>query len=285
MGELITLLLIYGVIIFISNRSSNKNKRKNEQRVHRKVIYEQTTNKNGNKTSIKHTYVNGKLEEVLENGLSRNEYEQSILDEKREKLQEMNEFLENPININNNRHSYMYQDVEKEIIKVDHTFSKEVFLSKAKEIFLKYKNDVVKGEIQELKGYTTDEYMRNIQNKLEYNKRNNIKVVIENFHIYNAYLYGFSKSTDNQVITIKLKTDMRTYEINEETQYIVKGNKYATVDKNYEMQFTRKPKDIKCQSCGAPVNTKDLSVCEYCNTPIKVENNEWKLNYINILKD
>ena len=43
-------------------------------------------------------------------------------------------------NNNNNRHSYMYQDVEKEIIKVDHTFSKEVFLNNAKELSDSNKN-------------------------------------------------------------------------------------------------------------------------------------------------
>ena len=179
----------------------------------------------------------------------------------------------------------MYQDIEQEIIKVDHTFSKEVFLNNAKEIFLKYHNALMTEELQDLDKYTTDEFINLIKNRIEYNEQNNIKVIAENIFIFNAYLYEFSKSTEKQIITVKLRAELKNYEINYKTQYIEKGNEYAKVTNDYEMQFERKTKSLMCQGCGAPVNMKNLSVCEYCNTPIKVENNEWKLNYINILKD
>jgi len=197
----------------------------------------------------------------------------------------MKQFYGTENNNNNNRHSYMYQDVEKEIIKVDHTFSKEVFLNNAKELFLKYHNAMVKENWDELRKYLTDSYFNIIQNTINENKSNNIKVVVENVYIYNAFLYEFSKSTECQVITVKIIAEMKNYEINTETEFVTKGNKYAKTKFDYEMQFERKTKKLKCQSCGAPVNTKDLSVCEYCNTPLKLEDNEWKLNYINILKD
>lgn len=188
-------------------------------------------------------------------------------------------------NNNNNRHSYMYQDVEQEIIKVDHTFSKEVFLNNAKELFFEYHNAMVKGNCEKLKQYSTGNFFSILQNKIEENKLNNINVVAENIYIYNAFLYEFSKTTDTQVITVKLKTEMKTYEINNETQIITKGNKYAKLDFDYEMQFERKTKGITCQNCGASVNIKDLSKCEYCGSVIELEDDEWKLNYINILKD
>lgn len=204
---------------------------------------------------------------------------------KKEHMNRMKRFTDITNNTNNNRHSYIYQDVEKEIIKVDHTFSKEVFLNNAKELFFKYYNALVKENYEELRKYSTENFFNIIQNTINENKLNNIKVIAENIYIYNTFLYEFSKSTDNQIITVKIIAEMKNYEINTNTQFIVKGNKYAKPKFNYEMQFKRKTKDIKCKSCGAPVNTKDLSVCEYCNTPIEVESNEWKLNYINILKD
>jgi len=210
----------------------------------------------------------------------------SILNKKkmkkeREDYREKMKLFHDTENNNKNRHSYMYQDIEKEIIKVDHTFSKEVFLNNAKELFLKYHNALVKEECEELKKYLTEDFYNTVQNRINENKLNNIKVVLEKIYIYNAFLYEFSKSTDNQLITVKLKTELKTYEINYKTQYITKENKYASVDMNYDMQFERKTKDLKCQNCGAPVNTKDLSVCEYCNSPIQLEDNDWKLNYIN----
>lgn len=186
---------------------------------------------------------------------------------------------------NNNRHSYMYQDVEKEIIKVDHTFSKEVFLNNAKELFLKYYNSIVEGNCEGLKEQSTENFFDIIQNEINENKLNNIKVVVDKIYVYNAFLYEFSKSTLRQVITVKIIAEMKTYEINTKTQFVTEGNKYSKTKYDYEMQFERKTKDIKCQNCGAPANTKDLSVCGYCNTPIEVENNEWKLNSINKLID
>jgi len=202
----------------------------------------------------------------------------------REHRERMKKF-HNTQTTNSNRHSYMYQDVEKEIIKVDHTFSKEVFLNNAKELFFKYQNSLVTEELQDLDKYATDKFINLIKDRIKYNKQNNIKVISENIFIFNAYLYEFSKSTEKQIITVKLRAELKNYEINYKTQYIEKGNEYARVTNDYEMQFVRNTKSFVCQGCGAPVNIKDLSVCEYCNTPIQVKDNEWKLNYINILKD
>ncbi|MBR6504977.1 MAG: Tim44 domain-containing protein [Clostridia bacterium] len=288
MEELIKLLFIYGISMLVIKVLSNKNKRNQYTfgRTKRKVIYEERITKNGEKINIKRTYTDGDLEDripEINDIVPEKIFDESKLQKDQEKLEQINKAYEKSNNVN--RHSYMYQDIEQEIIKIDHTFSKEVFLNNAKEIFTKYQQALVKGDLQDLKQYSTKEYINLLEERINHNKKNKIKVVVENLHIYNAFLYEFGKSTDKQVITVKLKAEMRTYEINDETQYITKGNKYATVEFNYEMQFARKPQNIKCQSCGASVNMKNLAICEYCGTPAKVENNEWKLNYINILKD
>lgn len=269
-------------ILFLSKNNKNKQGKQNKK-LNERVIYSETIIENGK--TINKTYTNDNIEENINENIFEDSFENTVLDQWQNANKEMNEVLENSISRSNNRHSFMYQDIEKEIIKVDHTFSKEIFLNNAKELFYKYYDAMVKEESEELKEYLTESFLDIIQDRINENKENNISVVAENIYIYNAFLYEFSKSTYNQIITVKIIAEMKNYEIDTKTQFIVKGNKYVVTRLNYEMQFKRKTESLKCKSCGAPVNTKDLSVCEYCNTPIKVKANEWKLNYINILKD
>lgn len=290
MEKLIKIILIYVIIMLVIKVFSNKghSKKYNSETVNKKVIHQKRITKNGQTINIKRTYINGELVDQLDEGadiLEEDFFKNHISNIEQEKIQKMNEFLNNPSKTNNNRHNYLYQDIEKEIIKVDHTFSKEVFLNNAKELFLKYYNSMIKGEAQELQEFLTEGFYKIVQNKIEENKLRNINVIAEKIYIYNAFLHEFSKSTDNQVITVKIIAEMKNYEIDTVTQVVTKGNQYAKTKIDYEMQFERKTKSLICKSCGAPVNMKDLSVCEYCNTPIEVEDNEWKLNYINILKD
>ena len=156
MDELIKILLIYGMIMLFIKILSNKGQRKkhNRGRIQRKVFYEEKITKNGQTTNIKRTYTDGDLEQPIpevEDILSEKIFDKKSLLEEQKQLEQINEFFEktNTIN-NNNRHSYLYQDIEKEIIKVDHTFSKEVFLNNAKELFLKYHNAMVKENWDEL---------------------------------------------------------------------------------------------------------------------------------------
>lgn len=265
------------VILFVNKIKRDENYRQGRKdRIQRIKSYEKIINQNGNITKIKRTYNNGNMEEQI-TGTTGDNIE-NLFEDFRKQKDEMDEFLNQEPKKNNNRHSYMYHDIEQEIIKVDPGFTKEVFLNNAKEIFLKYLDSLVKNEVQDLNQFSTDDFISSMQNKIDENKENRINVIINKPYVELVFLHDFNKSTEYQVITVRIRISMKYCE-KDDKQYVITGNEYSNAIREYKMEFVRKNKGERCRSCGAPIDMNDLTKCQYCGSLLN-EKDEWKLNSI-----
>ncbi len=178
--------------------------------------------------------------------------------------------------------------IERKIKAVDELFSKEQFLSFARNLFIKMQEAWTKRDWSTIRPFEMKEifeqHQRQLQNFIDKKQIN----VMERICVKAAYLSSFEQTGSNDILTVVLETKMIDYIIDETTGEIIKGDKETERHSTYKMVFIRKSgiktsegeiklKTTNCPNCGAPTEITSSGKCEYCGSIIVTENHDWSL--------
>lgn len=179
--------------------------------------------------------------------------------------------------------------IENKVKKIDPDFSKEDFLSWAKDVFVKLQYAWSDRDLDIIRCFETpqlfEHHSTQIQGYIDNNQINKLEKVSINW----AKLLDFKQDGSRDVLYILINTKMLDYIINEQTGKIIKGSNTKFEVNTYKLTFIRSSgvKTIpgttsvnvtNCPNCGAPVQITSSGKCSYCGSVITTGNFSWVLS-------
>lgn len=178
-----------------------------------------------------------------------------------------------------------------DIIKeLDKNFDEQEFLNFSKNIFIKYQRCLKENNIELIKHFSTEEFLKNKEEEIAKNKKIDFNAKnrreIEFLGIKFVEVYSYNKINNEDIMNVKISYNTNIHEYS-----VVTGNRIRTYkDKTFikYMQFKRvkeiqNSKEIvstNCLHCGAPTDVISIGKCPYCGAITHKEELEWKLNDI-----
>ena len=188
---------------------------------------------------------------------------------------------------------YSENQVVSDIRKVDQDFSREEFLSWAKDVFVKLQYAWSDRDLDIIRCFETPQLFEHhrdqIQNYIDNKQINKLEKVTINW----VKLFEFIQDGSRDVLTILLNSKMIDYIVNENTGKIVKGSNTNLKTNTYKLTFVR-TSGVKtkvgttsvnvtnCPNCGAPVEITSAGKCSYCGSIITTGNFNWVLSNIEL---
>lgn len=170
----------------------------------------------------------------------------------------------------------------------DQLFSKEQFISFAKETYLSLQNAWMEKDLEKIRLLESAELFKQHQTQLEEFKKLGHKNVMERIAIKNVYFTDFSTDGAQENLKIVLLALMRDYIIEEKTGKLIAGRKDIDASMKYLMTFSRTKGSITknekgiettdCPNCGAPTEITSSGKCSYCGSLITSGKYAWILS-------
>ena len=186
--------------------------------------------------------------------------------------------------------------VESQIKSIDPNFSKEEFLTWAKDVFVKLQYAWSDRDLDILRCFETPQLFEHhsgqIQRYIDNKQINKLEKVSINW----AKLFEFKQDGSREVLSVLLNTKMIDYIVNEQTGKIIKGNNTSFEVNTYKLTFVRTAgvktvpgttsvNTTNCPNCGAPVQITSSGKCSYCGSVITTGNFNWVLSNMEIYKE
>lgn len=169
-----------------------------------------------------------------------------------------------------------------ELLKYDSTFSKNLFISKANNIFIMLCTSIMDNDLSRVDHFIGDKLYDNYKKKIEYLKENNLIQVYENLKINLTFITGVKVLEDKFVIEVNMIYSCKNYQIDKDTKKLITGNR-NTIERSDTFIFEKRRnfKTLgevrKCPNCGSPMDLNNNGVCDYCKQVFSQENYDWIL--------
>lgn len=185
--------------------------------------------------------------------------------------------------------------VSEEIRKTDPNFSYDMFISFAKEVFIKIQNAWSQRNWKVIRPFESNELFQVHSNQLdEYIKSGKINIV-EKISIQKCVLRSFDVDGTFDVLKVELHSIMRDYVIDENTKKVLESDPNRDWYMKYILTFKRKSgvktklegslkSTTNCPNCGAPTNITSSGQCDYCDSVITTGEYDWVLSDITSFK-
>lgn len=191
-----------------------------------------------------------------------------------------------------NQVSYQSEDVVLSTIqKIDSAFSKDAFITWAKEVFIKIQNAWTKRDWRPIRPFESNalfsQHAMQLQEYIDQNKINKIEKVA----IQNTIIRDFRQDGDKEVIVVELHAVMRDYVVDASTNKVLESDPNKDWHMKYLMTFNRKvgtkthpgmsnKSTTNCPNCGAPTEITSAGQCPYCDSVITTGDHDWVLSDI-----
>ena len=186
------------------------------------------------------------------------------------------------------------EEILRAIHGVDPAFSRDAFLSWAKEVFVILQQAWTARDWTPIRPFEKEELFRMHEAQLrEYVRLGRINVV-ERINVNQAYLHLYRRDAQYEYLTIYMAVRMGDYIIDEETREVLKGDPNREYDMRYLLTFTRRlgittreaggAACAYCPNCGAPMHITNAGQCEYCGSDITTGDFDWVLSNLDSVK-
>ena len=131
-------------------------------------------------------------------------------------------------------------------------------------------------DIDSIKNLLSDEMYNMYKMQIETLKIKGERNIMKNIKYINSYITSIENVNDITTINVILQVTCYDYIIDNK-QKVIRGSKFTKLHYTYFLKFTKKniEKHIDiCPNCGAKINDNS-SRCEYCNSVIVDNENDW----------
>lgn len=188
------------------------------------------------------------------------------------------------------------ESVVNQIRRIDPNFSKDEFLSWAKDVFVKLQYAWSDRNLDILRCFETPQLFEHHRGQIQRYIKNKQINKLEKVSINWAKLFEFKQDGSREVLSVLLNTKMIDYIFDEQKKEIIKGSNNQFEVNTYKLTFVRSagvktvPGTISvnttnCPNCGAPVQITASGKCSYCGSVITTGNFNWVLSNMETYKE
>lgn len=178
-----------------------------------------------------------------------------------------------------------------EFTKHDPNFRVQKLTEKAANLYVQMQNGWTAKDIEPLRPYFTDALFTQMERSLQEIKKRGETNMVERIAVLDVTPLGFKQSAGEDIITLRLRTRIIDYTVNDSTKKVVSGSRDREKFMTYEWDLLRPSgiktsadtgatKRITCPSCGAPLDVNASARCEYCGSVITLQAQDWVISAI-----
>lgn len=173
-----------------------------------------------------------------------------------------------------------------ELERLDSTFERNMFLSKAHNIFIKFFTGIMLDDLVNVRHFISDnvyEYGLNIVNKA---KSNGNRQMYDELNVKSSRISSVELVDNYYQVKVYIEARYMDYLISLNGGNYVSGNNNSRIQVNYELTFTKSVNALKqgiakkCPGCGANIDVNNKGQCEYCGTLYNQADYDWVLSNI-----
>lgn len=134
-------------------------------------------------------------------------------------------------------------------------------------------------EYEKLKPLLTNSLYNMYKSQLKILELKNQKNIMSDFEYIDCKLLKLSQIHNKLQMEIYLNVKMYDYVV-DQNNIVIKGNKNKKINIGYRIIFEKNISDNlnTCSNCGATMTNNTTNECEYCNSVIIKESNEWVMS-------
>ena len=182
-----------------------------------------------------------------------------------------------------------------EYTKFDPNFSSAALCEKVSNLYVQMQNGWTAKDIESLRPYFTDALFTQMECALQDIDKRGETNVVERIAVLDVTPRGFRQSGGEDIITLRLRTRITDYTVNNSTQAVVSGSREKEKFMTYEWDMLRPSgittgadgdavKRISCPGCGAPLDVNASARCPYCGSVIRQQAQDWVISAIRGIK-
>lgn len=187
------------------------------------------------------------------------------------------------------KHRYNEEEIIKRIQQTDEFFSKDLFTSWARDLFVKLQYAWSDRDWSTIRCFETEELYEQHSTQLQRYVQNKQINKIERVSVNSVTFLSFEQIGGKDVLSVVLNTKMIDYIVDEATGQVIKGDKNTDRINNYKLTFVRttgvktklgdnKINVTNCPNCGAPTEITSAGKCSYCGSVITIGEYNWVLS-------
>lgn len=187
------------------------------------------------------------------------------------------------------------QQIADIIRKEDEYFDSADLVAHGRHIFVELQNAWSERNLEPVRDMLHPNLYDQTQTQVNIKIKDKLINKLERISVTNAYITSYRREKEFEHITIFLDTQMIDYQIKEDTQEVVAGDKTTLWKLRYKMTLTRsigiktpktedKAKGCNCPNCSAPLDITAFGKCEYCGTIVTTGKYGWVVSSLNNIK-
>ena len=182
-----------------------------------------------------------------------------------------------------------------EYVKIDPGFNEAALCERASNLYVKMQNGWTAKDIEPLRPYFTDAFFTQMERSLKDLAKRGETNYVERIAVLDVSALGFNQTADEDHIILRLRTRIIDYTVKDSTQEVIRGSRQREKFMTYEWDVMRQKgmktsadgdglKNIKCPSCGAPLDINASARCPYCRSVIQQQAYDWVISSIRGIK-
>ncbi len=167
-------------------------------------------------------------------------------------------------------------------------FNEAMFKTKVDNVFVKLYTAIMKGNLDEVSHFISDEVQSKYNAYIEELNAKNLRQMYDELNVKNTKVLSRDITAEKEVVKVELISRYMDYLIDKDTGNVVSGDDTRRVERTNYLTFEKKisTKEIglvrKCPGCGASISVNTSGKCEYCGTIYNLEDYDYILVSINV---
>lgn len=167
-------------------------------------------------------------------------------------------------------------------------FNEAMFKTKVDNVFVKLYTAIMKGNLDEVSHFISDEVQSKYNAYIENLNAKNLRQMYDELNVKNTKVLSREITAEKEVVKVELISRYMDYLIDKDTGNVVSGDDTRRVERTNYLTFEKKigAKEIglvrKCPGCGASLSVNTSGKCEYCGTIYNLEDYDYILVSINV---
>ncbi len=175
-------------------------------------------------------------------------------------------------------------------VEVDPNFDQTAFEEKLSNLYVQMQNGWTDKNIKSLQPYFSDAIFKQMERQLQQKIKAGQTNYVERIAVLSVTPQTWYQENDFDHIVVRLETRIVDYTLDDATGELISGSKSKEKFMTYEWDLSRKtgvttektegPKTIHCPNCGAPLDINASTICPFCRSVVKTEQEDWVITRI-----
>ena len=173
-----------------------------------------------------------------------------------------------------------------EIKKIDKSFNKSMFITKANNIFIMLHTAIMMDDLNRVRHFISDELENKYESIIQNYNNNNLRKMYDELNVKTTEIKYVEIEDDKININVDLVSRYMDYFIDKETGENISGENNKRIEKLNHLVFEKRIGNQynniarSCPGCGANIDVNSSGKCEYCGTIFNTEDYDWILTDI-----